>query len=73
MENAEHINPLNASLGVEVSLAHTSPKLCLDCICNQVLDLCDSYYGGVLATVKFIALLKVVLLIRSFPLLLLTF
>ena len=36
-------NPLGVRLGVEVSLTHTFPKSCLNCICNQVLDLFDSY------------------------------
>jgi len=43
MGHAEHINPLVARLGIKMSLTHTSPKLCLDCICNQVLDLSDGH------------------------------
>jgi len=41
VEHAECINPLGVWLGVEVIFARISPKLCLDCMCNQVLDLFD--------------------------------
>jgi len=37
--HAERINPLGVRLGEEVSFARTSPKLCLNCICYQVLYL----------------------------------
>ena len=42
-EHVECLNPFGVRLGVEVSFAHTSPKLYLDCICSQVLDLFDDY------------------------------
>ena len=41
--HVECINPLNVRPSVEVSLMHTSPKLCRDCIYNQVLDLFDGH------------------------------
>jgi len=42
MGNEKCVNSLSVRLGVEVSFALVSPKLCFDCICNPVLDLFDS-------------------------------
>ena len=55
--HAERINPLSVRLGVGVSFARTSPKLYLNCICNQVLDLLDSQYASRPTILEFTALL----------------
>jgi len=41
MRHVEHINSLGVRLAVEVRFECTSPKLCLNCICNRVLGLFD--------------------------------
>jgi len=42
-EHAQCVKPLGVRLGVEVNFAHISPKLCLDCIYNQVLDFLNGH------------------------------
>ena len=42
-EHVECVNYHSVRLGVEVSFAHISLKLCFDCICNQILDLLNGY------------------------------
>jgi len=41
--HADCIDPLGVRLGVEVSFARIFPKLYLDCIYNQVLNLFDGH------------------------------
>jgi len=43
--HVECINPLSVRLGVELSFAGMSSKLCLDCISNQVLDLSNGHHS----------------------------
>ena len=43
MGHAECINPLGVRFCAEVSPTDTSPKLHLDRVCNQVLDLFDGH------------------------------
>ena len=41
--HVESINPLGVRLGIEVTLVRTCPKLYLNYICNQVLNLLDRH------------------------------
>ena len=41
--HVKRINPFGIRLGVEVRLTRSSAYLCLNCICNQVLNFLDGY------------------------------
>ena len=55
MGHAECINPLGVRLGVEVSFAYITSKLCIDCICNQILDFLNTHQANRLVAFELIA------------------
>ena len=68
MRHVECINPLGVRLGVEVSSAHISPKLGLDCMGNQVSDLLHDLRARRPVILELTAFLWVQLFVERFTL-----